>query len=128
MRINLYSCIAGVDTSGVSTMDNKAILEQDNSSTSYALGIGTNTTLPGMGTLGSWSNKVDASSGSLVAYTPGSFTRGRTNKWVVGVANRTDLRTIGGISMVFAFLFDEAQTKTSLYELTITWSVTIARV
>jgi len=78
----------------------------------------------------------------LSAYTPLDFYRDKTTTFAVGDANRTDWRSMGlgtynnntpavhpaNNGTAFVCLFDEVQTKNSLYTLTLTFRITVGRV
>ena len=77
---------------------------------------------------------------TLSAYSNLNFYRDKTVTFLVGEANRSDWRSMGlgsdqyspgvgsaGNGTAFVCVFDEAQTKDSLYTLTLTFRITVGR-
>lgn len=95
------------------------------------LGLTSGSTLPTFNGSYTEGTITVASSGTLAAYTSGTFYRDVVAVWQASNGNRTDIRGIkveDSGSTVAVFVFDQAQTKDNSHLLEITWRRNLSRI
>lgn len=112
-----------IDTNGTVTSSGL----DPSASSENALSLGTGSVLPPFGTGYSSGTVAAASTSSVLAYTPGSFSRTCQSVFNLSTGNATNWRGIFRSLGRFTFVFNEAQTKVNTHTLIVRYSISMSR-